>query len=58
MEVDEGVPLVGEIPAKKSPFSSVCVFCGSSTGKKQSYQDAAVELGAELVSNGWKTTRP
>ncbi|CAA6656082.1 unnamed protein product [Spirodela intermedia] len=40
MEVDEG----------KSPFRSVCVFCGSSTGKKQSYQDAAVELGAELVA--------
>ncbi|CAA7391528.1 unnamed protein product [Spirodela intermedia] len=50
MEVDEGVPLVVEAPAKKSPFRSVCVFCGSSTGKKQSYQDAAVELGAELVA--------
>jgi len=25
------------------------VFCGSSPGKKSSYQDAAIELGNELV---------
>ncbi|MQL85461.1 hypothetical protein Taro_017999 [Colocasia esculenta] len=36
--------------AEKSRFRRVCVFCGSSTGRKKSYQDAAVELGAELVS--------
>lgn len=28
------------------------MFCGSSQGKKSSYQDAAIELGKELVFNG------
>jgi len=28
----------------------VCVFCGSSSGKRSSYRDAAVELGRELVA--------
>jgi len=32
-----------------SKFKRVCVFCGSSPGKKSSYQDAAIELGNELV---------
>ncbi|KAK4800059.1 hypothetical protein SAY86_025424 [Trapa natans] len=34
----------------QSRFRRICVFCGSSNGKKRSYQDAAVELGRELVS--------
>ncbi|XP_021766571.1 cytokinin riboside 5'-monophosphate phosphoribohydrolase LOG7-like [Chenopodium quinoa] len=34
---------------KPSKFKRVCVFCGSSSGKKLSYQEAAVELGNELV---------
>ncbi|OAY42975.1 cytokinin riboside 5'-monophosphate phosphoribohydrolase LOG7 [Manihot esculenta] len=33
----------------KSRFQRICVFCGSSTGKKASYQEAAIELGKELV---------
>ncbi|VFQ96984.1 unnamed protein product [Cuscuta campestris] len=33
-----------------SKFKRICVFCGSSQGKKSSYQDAAVDLGKELVS--------
>ncbi|OIS96185.1 PREDICTED: cytokinin riboside 5'-monophosphate phosphoribohydrolase LOG3 isoform X2 [Nicotiana attenuata] len=33
-----------------SKFKRICVFCGSSQGKKSSYQDAAIELGNELVS--------
>lgn len=32
-----------------SRFRRVCVFCGSSSGKRNCYQDAAVELGKELV---------
>ncbi|CAA7399717.1 unnamed protein product [Spirodela intermedia] len=36
--------------AEKSRFKKVCVFCGSSPGRKKSYHDAAVELGMELVS--------
>ncbi|KVH99948.1 Cytokinin riboside 5'-monophosphate phosphoribohydrolase LOG [Cynara cardunculus var. scolymus] len=35
---------------KVSKFKRICVFCGSSQGKKSSYQDAAIELGKELVS--------
>ncbi|KAI8562931.1 hypothetical protein RHMOL_Rhmol03G0074300 [Rhododendron molle] len=33
----------------KSRFKRICVFCGSSSGNKASYQHAAVELGNELV---------
>ncbi|KAJ6809596.1 cytokinin riboside 5'-monophosphate phosphoribohydrolase LOG1-like [Iris pallida] len=33
-----------------SKFNRICVFCGSSQGKKSSYQDAAIELGQELVA--------
>ncbi|WVZ08616.1 hypothetical protein V8G54_021962 [Vigna mungo] len=33
----------------KSRFKRICVFCGSSSGKKPTYQEAAVQLGRELV---------
>ncbi|XP_022744702.1 cytokinin riboside 5'-monophosphate phosphoribohydrolase LOG7-like isoform X2 [Durio zibethinus] len=33
----------------ESRFKRICVFCESSSGKKSSYQEAAVELGKELV---------
>lgn len=36
----------------KSGFKRICVFCGSSFGKRDSYREAAVELGKELVSKG------
>ncbi|XAR59741.1 hypothetical protein NMG60_11015694 [Bertholletia excelsa] len=39
-----------ETEMKKSKFKRICVFCGSSPGKKSSYKDAAIELGRELVS--------
>ncbi|XP_012836016.1 PREDICTED: cytokinin riboside 5'-monophosphate phosphoribohydrolase LOG3-like [Erythranthe guttata] len=35
---------------KSSKFKRICVFCGSSQGKKTSYQEAATELGKVLVS--------
>ncbi|XP_047972774.1 cytokinin riboside 5'-monophosphate phosphoribohydrolase LOG1-like [Salvia hispanica] len=35
---------------KTSKFKTICVFCGSSQGKKASYQDAAIELGNVFVS--------
>ncbi|GKD42227.1 cytokinin riboside 5'-monophosphate phosphoribohydrolase LOG5-like protein isoform X4 [Tanacetum coccineum] len=35
--------------ATKSRFKSVCVFCGSSAGKRDCYRDAALDLGQELV---------
>ncbi|KAG6437186.1 hypothetical protein SASPL_102097 [Salvia splendens] len=34
---------------KESRFKRICVFCGSSSGKKPSYQEAAVDLGKQLV---------
>ncbi|XP_077234430.1 cytokinin riboside 5'-monophosphate phosphoribohydrolase LOG7-like isoform X1 [Tasmannia lanceolata] len=34
---------------RESRFKRLCVFCGSSPGKKASYQEAAVQLGNELV---------
>ncbi|XP_074573777.1 cytokinin riboside 5'-monophosphate phosphoribohydrolase LOG-like [Curcuma longa] len=37
---------------KRSRFKRICVFCGSQPGKKASYQQAAVELGNELVKSG------
>ncbi|URE18537.1 Cytokinin riboside 5'-monophosphate phosphoribohydrolase [Musa troglodytarum] len=39
-----------EVKVGNSRFKRVCVFCGSSTGKRHCYQDAAVELGKELVA--------
>ncbi|KAJ0252168.1 Cytokinin riboside 5'-monophosphate phosphoribohydrolase LOG5 [Hirschfeldia incana] len=33
----------------KSRFKRVCVFCGSSTGNKDCYRDAAIDLAQELV---------
>ncbi|OAY77481.1 Cytokinin riboside 5'-monophosphate phosphoribohydrolase LOG [Ananas comosus] len=33
---------------RRSRFRRICVYCGSTSGKKASYQDAAVELGKEL----------
>ncbi|TVU44238.1 hypothetical protein EJB05_03674 [Eragrostis curvula] len=41
--------------AKKSPaskFRRVCVFCGSSPGKKAAYQVAAIQLGHQLLERG------
>lgn len=34
----------------QSKFKRICVFCGSSPGKKSSYKDAAIDLGEELVT--------
>ncbi|GAU20293.1 hypothetical protein TSUD_337740 [Trifolium subterraneum] len=38
------------VEIKHSKFKRICVFCGSSPGKKTTYQDAAIQLGNELVS--------
>ncbi|CAN6273548.1 unnamed protein product [Urochloa humidicola] len=47
IKVDEEGPVVAAVPSR---FRRICVFCGSSHGKKKSYQDAAIELGKELVA--------
>ncbi|XP_062213911.1 probable cytokinin riboside 5'-monophosphate phosphoribohydrolase LOGL5 [Phragmites australis] len=43
-----------QVMAKKTSqrFGRVCVFCGSSPGKKTTYQLAAVQLGHQLVERG------
>ncbi|KAJ6794611.1 cytokinin riboside 5'-monophosphate phosphoribohydrolase LOG7-like [Iris pallida] len=41
--------MVKKVEESSSKFSRICVFCGSSSGKKSSYKEAAVELGKELV---------
>ncbi|XP_078166726.1 cytokinin riboside 5'-monophosphate phosphoribohydrolase LOG1-like [Carex rostrata] len=38
-----------ETKRSTSRFRRVCVFCGSSSGKKPTYQTAAIQLGHELV---------
>ncbi|GAB2291893.1 Cytokinin riboside 5'-monophosphate phosphoribohydrolase log5, variant 4 [Dionaea muscipula] len=40
------------VRASNSRFKRVCVFCGSSSGNRDSYRDAAIELGEELVARG------
>uniref|UniRef100_A0ACD5YWN1 Uncharacterized protein n=1 Tax=Avena sativa TaxID=4498 RepID=A0ACD5YWN1_AVESA len=47
IKVDEEAAEVVQVPSR---FKRICVFCGSSHGKKKSYQDAAIELGKELVA--------
>ncbi|MBA0794832.1 hypothetical protein Gohar_019123, partial [Gossypium harknessii] len=39
-----------DMEMKQSKFKRICVFCGSSPGKKNSYREAAIDLGRELVS--------
>ena len=34
---------------RRSRFRRICVYCGSAKGKKASYQDAAIDLGNQLV---------
>ena len=35
---------------RRSKFKRICVFCGSSSGNKPTYQEAATELGKQLVN--------
>ncbi|KAG2659967.1 probable cytokinin riboside 5'-monophosphate phosphoribohydrolase LOGL2 [Panicum virgatum] len=46
IKMDEKAPAVAVVLSR---FRRICVFCGSSHGKK-CYQDAAIELGKELVA--------
>ncbi|XP_062213084.1 probable cytokinin riboside 5'-monophosphate phosphoribohydrolase LOGL5 isoform X1 [Phragmites australis] len=48
----EGKAAKKTIPKSASRFRSVCVFCGSSPGKKAAYQVAAIQLGHLLVERG------
>ncbi|XP_027101147.1 cytokinin riboside 5'-monophosphate phosphoribohydrolase LOG1 [Coffea arabica] len=50
MEVGKETEVEKMKERKQSKFNKICVFCGSSSGKKTSYKDAATELGKELVS--------
>ncbi|EMS49658.1 hypothetical protein TRIUR3_33975 [Triticum urartu] len=48
------MPKTAPASDKKLPsrFRRVCVFCGSSAGRKAAYQAAAVQLGQQLVERG------
>uniref|UniRef100_A0A0A0KD03 cytokinin riboside 5'-monophosphate phosphoribohydrolase n=1 Tax=Cucumis sativus TaxID=3659 RepID=A0A0A0KD03_CUCSA len=46
---DDG-EMIKHIHPLNSRFKRVCVFCGSSSGKRNCYREAAVELARELVS--------
>uniref|UniRef100_A0A7N0USA1 Cytokinin riboside 5'-monophosphate phosphoribohydrolase n=1 Tax=Kalanchoe fedtschenkoi TaxID=63787 RepID=A0A7N0USA1_KALFE len=45
----EASPELSPSPSSSSKFKTVCVFCGSSSGNRNCYTDAAIELGQELV---------
>uniref|UniRef100_A0A6N2MDS2 Cytokinin riboside 5'-monophosphate phosphoribohydrolase n=1 Tax=Salix viminalis TaxID=40686 RepID=A0A6N2MDS2_SALVM len=49
MEITETATLQQQ-SMSSSKFKRICVFCGSSRGKKTTYQVAAIDLGNELVS--------
>jgi len=34
-------------------MNKICVFCGSSSGKKEYYGEAAIELGELIAQNSW-----
>lgn len=40
----------GDESDDKKRFKRICVFCGSRSGYKSSFGDAALELGKQLVS--------
>lgn len=40
------------VPVPSRSLASVCVFCGSSSGVRAEYRDAATSLGAELARRG------
>ncbi|KAL0557385.1 hypothetical protein IC582_005922 [Cucumis melo] len=47
---DDGEMIIKHVHPLNSRFKRVCVFCGSSSGKRNCYREAAVELARELVS--------
>ncbi|XP_044452089.1 cytokinin riboside 5'-monophosphate phosphoribohydrolase LOG isoform X1 [Triticum aestivum] len=49
-EDSDGVRVAAE--GRASRFRRICVYCGSAKGRKASYQDAAVNLGKEMVERG------
>lgn len=46
MEKANNIQMDGVSPSK---FSKICVFCGSNSGNRSIFSDAALELGNELV---------
>lgn len=52
MEGEKGkkVEVAEVVEEKRSRFRKICVFCGNQPGRKAIYQEAAIELGRELVT--------
>ena len=44
--------IMASTPTKSSKFARVCVYCGSSSGNKPAFLEAAASLGDELVRRG------
>lgn len=40
--------------AESTTTKSLCVFCGSSSGKDAIYEESAFKLGTQLAANNWK----
>jgi len=41
------------LPSSTTPYS-VCVYCGSRPGHKDSYEAAAIETGTAIAQEGWR----
>jgi len=42
------------LPSGVSDLFSVCVYCGSRSGTRPAYEDAATQVGALLAEHGWR----
>ncbi|CAL9194472.1 cytokinin riboside 5'-monophosphate phosphoribohydrolase LOG7-like isoform X2 [Musa acuminata AAA Group] len=54
MEGEKGkeVEVAAVVEETRSRFRKICVFCGNQPGRKAIYQEAAIELGRQLVESG------
>lgn len=48
-ENEETTSVMGNVVAPSKRFRRICVFCGSSSGKKDVFSNEALSLGRELV---------
>lgn len=48
-ENEETMSVMGNVVAPSKRFRRICVFCGSSSGKKDVFSNEALSLGRELV---------
>lgn len=51
------VPFAERMMFPSKMFKKICVFCGSSSGKKGVFTNEALNLGRELVCQAWWNIR-